>query len=287
MPGSDLPQGSQAIVRALNVLQAFTCDRAAMSVRELGAAAGLSLPTAHRIVKTLVQEDYLARDSAGRVVLGPKILFLASIMSVQHSETMIGTPALIRIRDLTGETVGLHRRMGDRRVCVAEEVARQPIRVISGVGQSYPLTAGASSKAIMSVLPDEEIDAVLNRYPGYQDRHCPLRRRFLAAIDETRNRGYAVSDSETIAGASAIAMPLPVTDHLAPAAINLKCPRDRMTPDLVAKGVEAMRLESQAFAAGLTRAAAASPLPPAIDIARHRPPAGATRKPRRRSASGL
>ena len=174
-----------------------------MSAAQVAEVTGLSAATAHRILKTLQSQAYLEQDPQTRAYsLGIGILKLASNIADRHNEVAILASTMNRIREITGETISLHRRVGDRRVCIAEDVL-PPAQswVASGVGKSYPLNGGAAaSKAIMSLLPDEEIERILdlgNTDPGL---YPPSRQSFLRAIAETRERGYASSRGETGAG---------------------------------------------------------------------------------------
>ena len=217
-----------------------------MSAAEVAEVTGLSGPTTHRILKTLQSQSYLEQDSQTRSYsLGIGILKLASLIADRHDEVALLAGALTRIRDLTGETISLHRRVGNRRVCIAEEVSRQPVKVSSGVGNSYPLKGGAASKAIMSVLPDEEIERILDLGSESGDRKPPDRKTFLRALAQTRERGYATSRGETVPGAAAIAVPIRRADPLSPGAIDLAGPSNRMTPQLVELALPEMRGAAQ------------------------------------------
>jgi IclR family transcriptional regulator, KDG regulon repressor len=213
-----------------------------MSASEVADVTGLSAATAHRILKTLQSQSYLEQDSQTREYsLGIGILKLASLIADRHDEVALLSGALTRIRDLTGETISLHRRVGHRRVCIAEEVSRQPVKVSSGVGNSYPLNGGAASKAIMSMLPDDEIERILDLGNESSDRKPPDRKTFLRAIAQARQRGYATSRGETVPGAVAIAVPIRRADPLAPGAIDLAGPSNRMTPQITELALPEMR----------------------------------------------
>jgi DNA-binding IclR family transcriptional regulator len=236
MGDEPFPRGSQAIVRAFGVLRAFTSERTAMTVTEMAGAIEVSVPTAHRIAKTLEGQGLLTRNRDNKAFsLGPEILRLARLMT-ESRPTTVSTEVLGSIRDSTGETVSLHVRVADRRICVAEEVSRQPIRITSGVGQSYPLHAGAAGKAILSMLTDDEIDRLI-ALPADPESRPLNRRELLAGVRRARQRGYATSEGETVRGAIAVAVPVPVAGG-APSAINLVGPRDRMTPSAIDKGVD-------------------------------------------------
>lgn len=234
------PRGAQAIVRAIGVLRAYDVDRSTMTITEMAALLSVSLPTAHRIAKTLESQGLLARDHASKAFsLGPEILRLAKLIT-ESGPAMFDTTALAAIRDRTGETVSLQVRVGDRRVCIAEEVSRRPIRITSGVGQSYPLGAGAAGKAILSLLPDDEVTRLVDLPPDAGSR--PLaRHELLAAIARTRDRGHARSDGETVPGSIAVAVPIPPVAGNPPAAVNLVGPRARMMRGVIEDGLAAIR----------------------------------------------
>jgi DNA-binding IclR family transcriptional regulator len=208
-----------------------------MSAAQVAGVTGLSSATAHRILKTLQSQSYLEQDPQTRTYsLGVGVLQLASNIADCHDEVKLLARALTQIRDVTGETINLHRR-----VCIAEEVSRQPVRVTSGVGRSYPLNAGAASKAIMSLLPDDEIERILDLENTSSDARPLSRQGFLRAIAQTRERGYASSRGETVPGAAAVAVPVRRADPLSPGAINLTGPRNRWTPQLVEEALPMMQ----------------------------------------------
>jgi DNA-binding IclR family transcriptional regulator len=234
------PRGAQAIVRALSVLRAFSTERKSLSVTEMASIIGVSVPTAHRIATALESQHYLSRDPASKAfLLGPELLRLARLMADNH-DGGIDPQALAEIRDATGETVSLHVRVGDRRVCVAEEVSRQAHRITSGVGQSYPLNAGAAGKILLSLLPGGEVERLIDLETDPDSRPLP-RPQLLAAIREARERGYAISEGETVAGAVAVSLPVPWTGVGRPTAINLVGPRDRMTGAAIERGLDDIR----------------------------------------------
>ena len=243
---TDPPQGAQAILRALSILEAFSADRAWMSAAEVAEVTGLSAATTHRILKALQSQSYLEQDTQTRAYgLGIGILKLASLIADRHDEVALMAGDLSRIRDLSGETVSLHRRVGDRRICIAEEVTRRPVKVSHGLGNSYPLNGGAASKAIMSLLPDEEIERILALPREDPDLKPPPRAVFLREVAEVRERGYATSQGETVPGATGVAVPVRRADPLAPGAIDLAGPSDRMTPDLIELALPEMRAAAQ------------------------------------------
>ena len=110
-------------VRILTVLESGP-----HSLAELVAATGIARPTAHRLAVALEFHRLVARDLTGRFVLGPR----SGELSAAAGEDRLlaaATPALITLRDATGERAQLYRRQGDQRICVAAASAAPiPIR---------------------------------------------------------------------------------------------------------------------------------------------------------------
>jgi DNA-binding IclR family transcriptional regulator len=233
------PRGSQAITRALAVLTAFTAERPAMTATQIAAVIDVSVPTAHRIAKALVAAGYLARNAGSKAyVPGPEILRLARLMTevnADHQHTVL----LAGIRDEVGETASLHIRVGDRRVCIAEQPARHGVRVTSGVGETYPLTAGAAGKVILAQLPDAEVRRLVD-LPASDAWGLP-RTELLEQVELVRQQGWATSAGETVPGALAVAVPIPGNGEQPPSALNLVGPRERMTPEVVERTVTVLR----------------------------------------------
>src|SRR5580692_10897701 len=147
-------RGSQAVHRVLRILLCWGEDDSTLSLTEIAQRTGLTLPTAHRMIKALQRERFLVHDKvSGRYALGPTILDLARVLlqrSDQDELVVTVIPHLERMRAMTGETVGLHLPMGDLRLCVAELVSRQAIRTATGVGRTFQLPDGASGQILIA-----------------------------------------------------------------------------------------------------------------------------------------
>lgn len=223
MEGNPQQQGAQAVYRALAVLDAFDAGRFALSVGEIASTSGLTVPTAHRIVGALADRGFLVRDEVTRTFgIGPSILRLARVAGSSEAAFAFVTPLIRSVRDECQETVGLHVRVGGRRVCVSEIESPHRVRVVSGVGQTWPLTAAASSKAILAYTNEVDVAEILAVAPGVDGD--ALR----SSLVDVRERGFAVSSGETIPGARAVAAPVFDAEGCVIAAINITGPAERL-----------------------------------------------------------
>ena len=160
--------GAQTLLRALDILDAFAEEGASLTLADLGRRAGLTAPTTHRLVKALVSRGFLVTDASRRYSLGPAVMRLASVVMHRTDDlAALSMPTLERLRELTGETASLHCLLGNERICVAELVSPEPIRMQSDVGRTYPIHAGAAGKAILAWQPDVLDRPGLRLVPGH------------------------------------------------------------------------------------------------------------------------
>jgi DNA-binding IclR family transcriptional regulator len=267
-------RGSQAVHRVLRVLLCWSTGEPTRSLTEISQDAQLTLPTAHRMIKALQREGFLALDSAsGRYGLGPTVMDLARVILQRTDEdelVLVAMPHLERIRAITGETVGLHLPAAESRICVAELVSRAPIRTATGIGRTYRLPAGAAGRVLIAWSPERTALALAN-IGGDTGASAKKRHEFTAASGRIREAGYAISEGETIEGARAIALPIFASNADVRAAVNVTGPTARWTQDKMMKHLPEIVAEVVEVEAQLGyRRPSAKPAAPARTKARTR-----------------
>jgi DNA-binding IclR family transcriptional regulator len=156
---------------------------------------------------------------------------------------MVALPRLERLRMVTGETVGLHVPVGDSRMCVAELVSQAPIRAATGVGRMYDLPLGAAGKVLVAWSPGR-LDMTVARL-----RPPDGGRRLRQEAAQVRRKGHAVSSGETIAGASAMSVPIYSSTGDVCAAVNVTGPANRWTRTSMAEHRASIEAEARAISA--------------------------------------
>jgi DNA-binding IclR family transcriptional regulator len=244
--GHENAKGSQAIERALAILDCFTTQTPSVSLTDFITKTGLTTSTAHRMLGALERRRFVVRDPNNyRYSVGPAILELAQIPFRQATSgdlVAIALPYMERLRSLTGETAGLHVVMGEHRMCVAELVSHEPMRMASGVGQMRDLGVGAVGKVIAAYLMDVLAAATVG-----SDGHSVT----AAEAAEIRRLGYAVSIGETVHGAAAIAVPVLGPNDAVLGAINITGPDYRWTSQLMSAKAPAISAQVASLSAQL------------------------------------
>ena len=169
-----------------------------LTLSGLVSATGLHRATAHRIATALEVHGLVGRDGAGRFVLGAGLIELGRAASNGLPLRDAARPALIRLRDQTGESTQLFVRDGDRRVCVESLESPHGLRTIVAVGAMLGLDAGSAGKILRN-------------------------------DDASLRRGWAESVAEREAGVASVSAPVLDLDGRIRAAVSVSGPIERTT----------------------------------------------------------
>jgi len=150
--------------KAVSILDAISAQPLALA--ELGVATGLPRATVHRLAVALEQHRLVVRDHDGRFELGPRVRELARSGPVNRRALADSArPALLMLRDATGESTQLYVAVGDSRVCVAALESPYSLRTIVPVGASLPLDRGSAGRVLSGAGPGWT-ESVEEREPG-------------------------------------------------------------------------------------------------------------------------
>lgn len=229
--------GQQSVVRAVEVLFAFTADQPSLRAAEVAARLGLNRTTAWRYLQTLTATGLVRDLGDGRFGLGSRTVSLAEAYTAQWGDLSAAAgAALVRLRDAVGETSALHLRQGWSRIVVRQVEARHELhRTYRDLGVPLPLLHGAPSLAILAALPPAEQAAYLDG----QLRPGPERQALEAELAQIVRRGWAVSEESRVPGVASVAAALTDSSATVLGAVNITGPLERVaTMDLDEVGAE-------------------------------------------------
>jgi DNA-binding IclR family transcriptional regulator len=246
-------EGIRSVERAAAVVQVVADGGAAGSrLTAIAAATGLQKTTVHRLLATLVQLGWLEQDATtGAFHLGLGLVALGTAAANRHGLLDLANPRLLRLAELTADTVYLSVRIGARALCVDRVTGGFPIRTLTlGPGDRRPLGVGAGSLALLAWLPDEEIDPIITQSAAAGSGPLADPAVLHQLIDEARARGYAHNPGLIVPGASGVGVPVRGNDGRPIAALSVAAIDSRLAEPRRAQVVrwltkEAAELESQ------------------------------------------
>lgn len=230
----------RAVERALDILLAFRPDDAGLTATELLARVDLSRPTLYRLLSTLEQNGFVTSSGEPqRFRLGSAVAQLAHAWMNSQSLAQIAQPMLQTLWEQTDETVSLFVPDGKYRVCAAELQSPQPLSFKRGVGYREKLVLGASGRSILSQMgltPEELRHYMIDPRQDVAD--------LAAALETSREQGYAISRHELIEGAIAIAAPFFNGGGRVAGTICIFGPSVRVNEQKIARFVELLKRET-------------------------------------------
>lgn len=154
---------TKTVLRALQILDCLCEAGEPLSVSDIGRAMSVSRSTVYRILGTLESYGYVAESPSApeKIQLGPKVLALAGSYLGRLELRELARPHLLRLRDLSQETVDLAVPQKTELVYVDKVESPHPVRQYSVIGARRPMYCTAVGKAILACLPPEESDAIL------------------------------------------------------------------------------------------------------------------------------
>jgi IclR family acetate operon transcriptional repressor len=221
--------GVRAVNRALGILTAFSATEFELTAGQLLKRVDLSRPTLYRLLSTLEQLKFVVSEGEPQKFrLGPSVAYLAHVWTASLDLNAVAQPMMRRIWESTGETVALFVPEAAQRLCVAEMASSQPLSFKRGVGYKERLALGASGRAILAFrdLDPDQIKALIEGIDiGFEE--------YEKELNLTRQRGYAISREELIAGAIAVAAPFFSQNGQAAGSIGVFGPSVRMNEERI------------------------------------------------------
>jgi DNA-binding IclR family transcriptional regulator len=202
--------GTQALERAISLLDSFTEETRELRVSELCILTGLNQSTVSRMMSALDRVGFVIQDErTGLYRLGPGAVSLGTI-------ALNGSPIFTASRQIAqnlahktgvGVNVAELNDMSLRYLCNFE--GPQAPKSFAMAGRVGPLHATAMGKALLSAMEPSRVDAYFaTPLQAFTPRTIVDRDLMEDAIVEIRNRGYATEIEELAFGRACVAAPI-------------------------------------------------------------------------------
>ena len=200
---------SSTIQRALNILNLFK-DQPSLSFLDLQKKLGFNKTTLYRVLSTLIDNRYLAKDEKGRYELGLNIFILGNRLSKEHHLIKIATPFMKELSQTFGLTAHLGILDGTDIIVIQKTDPNRLIKMVCHIGESLPAHCTSQGKVLLAYSPKETTQRAIDRR-GLQ-RYTPhtlcTPEGLWRELETVRNQGYAVDDAEHEKSIRCIAVPI-------------------------------------------------------------------------------
>lgn len=228
--------GTQAVLRAVTLLKAFTDSRPEIGLTELARATGLNKTTAFRILTALDSAGLVTRNhETDTYRLGPEVIALGGRALRANHLYLASHPELEALARKTGETATLEVLFGAETVILDEVLSHYFIGTTPSIGTRWPAHTTSTGKVLLAYLAAEELDTILSDRLAKPTVHSiatatALRRE----LQQIQSRGYAVAAEELEIGFVAVGAPIRNHAGKVIGAISSGGPSARMSPSKIA-----------------------------------------------------
>ncbi len=199
--------GVQVIARAAEICRELAASPDGLTTAELAERLGLARPTAYRIIRALVDEDFVRQTPFGRFTIGPAFIVIAG--SIQRGLRHHMRPFMEGLCKELDETIDLAMLDAGEALFVDQYVAVHGLRVVAHMGARLPLHCTASGKALLAALTPAKVAEVM---AGPLTRHTSNTITDLnvlrAELEKVRQTGVAYDHEEYVIGVCAVATPV-------------------------------------------------------------------------------
>ncbi len=199
-----------AIDKCFSILELLAQSKEPMGISDISRKLDLNKSSVFNIIHTLVGLNVLENQPDGKSVLGTRFYILGNLAGRRSPLIQTARPYLEAINEKTKLSAFLGLRSDLQTILIDKVDSAHGIKVSSEIGMRMPILAGPGIKAMLSQLPDEEIDEILSRTE--LRRYTPYtiidKSHYKKEILEVRRTGIAYDRQEYIEGMVALAVPI-------------------------------------------------------------------------------
>ena len=236
--------GVRAIARAFHVLRILALGgEHGMRITDVVSYSGMSRPTVHRILQTLITEGVGEQDPATRRYrLGLEINLLGMSRPAQLPVRAVAEPHLQALADELGDTAFLTVRADRDSVGIDRKTGSHARKVLAiDVGVRRPLGASVAGVMLLASLSADEAERICESNAGRLPSEGPSMETIRARVQAARSNGYAYSELGVLRGTRAVAVPVLDAGGNVIATLSIAAMADRLKESQLPRVIEAMR----------------------------------------------
>ena len=226
----------QSLERAFKLLEALSEFPEGIQITRLAEKVDLSKSTAHRLLATLINMDYVIKDQESeKYKLGYRIIFLSRNIINNIDIISIAKPFLEELAEDVNETIHLCIQDKEEVLYVDKIESSRTIRMYSKVGNRAPMYCTGVGKVLLSGLDEERFDRVADNinFVVMTPTTITSKEQLRKEMEVIRNRGYALDDIEHEDGIRCIAAPIFDSEGKVIASFSIAGPSNRITMELI------------------------------------------------------
>lgn len=241
----------RTVTKAFSLLMQFSDAAEPRSLGAIANEAGLDKATTRRMLVAMKESGFIDQDPKTREYsLGTAILPLARACEAMRPIQAIAEMTTSNVAEYTGETAHFSVPTANGLSVLRVAQSPQPVRVHIAEGDILPFHSSGSGIAYLSASETDAIDRVLGEeLPRFASNSYTTQDRVLAAIEEAKLSGYAMTRQTFGDNTCGIGVPVFHPDHRVIGALAVATPLERMNEQAKERTVACLISASQKITA--------------------------------------
>lgn len=196
------------IEKMIKIIDALEKEKAPIGVNELSRKVGLNGTTTFRILRTLMDYDWIYQDHEGKYTLGYKLSFGFDMGKFYFLLKDVSYCIMRHLTEEVDEAVNLVVRQNEKGIVLQQSRTSKIIDYVTAIGSAIPLYATATGKVLLSELPESLLNSLCSimNFKPYTDRTITSRSELLLDLEKVHEQGYAKENGESLPNANCISV---------------------------------------------------------------------------------
>lgn len=223
----------KSIETSLKIIQELRAtDKSGVST--LASSLGMTKGTVHNHLATLEQDGYVVKQD-DKYKLGMRFFEIGQQVVQQKQIHQLARPELKKITRETGEIANLMIEEQGRGIYIDIIHGKNAVNIDTSVGDTHYLHTCALGKAILSRLPSDRVDRILDRneLPKETSNTVTDRKELNEELETISREGVAYDGEERAEGIRCVATPVQTNSGRVLGAISVTGPARRMKSERV------------------------------------------------------
>ncbi len=208
-------------------------ERGPCGVTELASGLDMGKSAVHNHLTTLQERGYIVKQDDEMYRFGLKFLEIGGYARKSMEFYQVAEPEVQSLAAETGELANLLVEEQGMGVYLMRFKGEKAVDLDTYAGLRTNLHTTGLGKAILAYLPESRVDEIIERHGLEKEtqRSIGTREELFEALEEVRERGYAIDDGERLEGLRCIAAPIKHSSGAVLGAISVSAPASRFSDE--------------------------------------------------------
>ena len=203
------PVHVKSVAKAIRLIDCLAEAKRPLSLQELAQNVNMPKSTVHGLLTPLRERGMIEQATDGKYHLGIRLFELGSVVSSMWNIVSIARPHLQHIAMITGQSAQIAMIDKGEVLILDHAEANSSLRVVTEVGDRFPVHSTAAGKAILAFLPTVQVESILRSgMPSFTPHTITTMEDMSMELAKIRQDVFAVEDGESRIGLRSAAAPI-------------------------------------------------------------------------------